>query len=71
MELRQLRYLISIIDFGSFSETGGSFGNTFFNTSGNGETNITIRSGGTPWPLNQSTNRHASDTGPSSCHPVL
>lgn len=27
------------VDFGSFAETGGSFANTFFNASGNGETN--------------------------------
>jgi hypothetical protein len=27
------------IDFGSFAETGGSFANTFFNTSGAGQTN--------------------------------
>jgi len=27
------------IDFGSFADTGGSFGNTLFNTNGNGQTN--------------------------------
>jgi hypothetical protein len=27
------------IDYGSFSEVGGSFANTFFNPDGNGETN--------------------------------
>jgi hypothetical protein len=27
------------VDFGSFAETGGSFGNTYFNPTGNGETN--------------------------------
>jgi hypothetical protein len=27
------------IDFGNFSDAGGSFGNTFFNTNGNGQTN--------------------------------
>jgi hypothetical protein len=27
------------IDFGSFSEVGGSFANTFFNANGNNETN--------------------------------
>jgi hypothetical protein len=30
---------ISGIDFGSFSEVAWSFGNTFFNPNGNGETN--------------------------------